>query len=249
MDRKQQDIVRLVKSAAPKNPLAYMREAAADYLLDVLNNSILHCNACPCSNKYKSIAVGNPRGSIVVISENISTNQILQSSGQTVFSPCENIAGQEFLDSVLDYYCVNRDELLFINSVNCATFKKDSETETRPPKKSEVTACNTFVDYALDIVRPCGILLLGSVAMNVWNIDSITNARGKFIYADRAPAMPTFHPDYFERIAAHKTEEQVDALRIQFINDVGNFFRYLYEKYPDSNLFTADPSAAFAEIS
>lgn len=245
-----QQILKLLEQVSPKNPMQYLRGISADYSLEKLNQAISCCDTCSCFNKRKSYPFGNPRGSIMIIGENISTEQVLSDNKQMDFYPFVNSAGEELLSDVLDLYKVNRDELFFINTVNCCTFKdpESGNLETRTPKKSETLACKTFVNYALDIVNPCGILLLGSVAMNLWHLDSITQSRGKFIFANRIPAMPTYHPDFFTRAKKFKNKDQIADLKNEFVDDIGNFFKYFYEKYPESNIFTDDPSEALSEI-
>lgn len=228
--------------------MEYLRDISADYSMSKLNQAILYCKACPCHNIRKSFPMGNSRASILIVSENISTEQIMASPDETNFYPLVNSSGGEFFSSILDYIGINKSELIYMNSVNCCTLKNADETETRTPKKSETVACKTFVNYLMDIVNPCGVLLLGSVAMNLWNIDSITNARGKFIFANRIPAMPTYHPDFFEKAKIFKSPEQIEDLKKQFLIDVANFFEYFYKKYPDSNIFLDDPSDKFIEI-
>lgn len=242
-------IMHWLKKQNPKNPMGYLRSVAADYSIQKMNEAILNCKTCPCHNKRKSLPYGNPRGSILVVCENISTEQIENNpTDKEIYYPLVGSSGYDYLLKTFDFFKVNKNELMFINAVNCFTPMDDNSLKSRTPKKCETQECKTYVNYMMDIMNPCGILLLGSVAMNLWNIDSITKARGKFIFANRIPAMPTFHPDFLDRAAQFKSEDQVNEIRKQFFMDIGNFFEYFYKTYSFSNIFTEKPESSFEEL-
>jgi uracil-DNA glycosylase family 4 len=225
-------ILSLVKQANPANPLAYVRDIVKEYSREKLDSYILESDDC---NGPKSITRGNVNADVMIIGEAVSVDQL--DLGKDVVYPLEGTKGLGLLEKVLNHFDVNPAEVFYMNAVNCFPHKEiDGEILPRTPNKSEVLGHKTFLDYAIDIVRPSVIILLGSVALNVYKKEAISKARGQWIDVRGIPAMPTYHPEYFIQIEDKKHPDIIEELKYDFVEDIRKAFLYLQEEYPDNNV-------------
>jgi len=225
-------ILQLVKQANPANPLAYVRDIVKEYSREKLDSYILQSSE---SQLLKSITKGNVHADVMIIGEAVSEDQL--ELGKDVVYPMEGTEGLVLLETVLNHFHVNPDEIFYMNAVNCFPFKEiDGEILPRTPNKNEVLEHKTYLDYAIDIVRPSIIILLGSVALNVYKKEAISKARGEWIDVRGIPAMPTYHPEYFIQIADKKHPDIIEELKIDFCEDIRKAFLYLQDQYPDNNV-------------
>lgn len=230
----EKQILQLVKNANPSNPLQYVQDIIKDYSIEKLNEHIKVCNDCEiCKNNIKSYTKGKANATILIIGESVSEEQ----EGDRVY-PFEDSAG-DILNKVLDYYNINKEEIFYINAVNCWPNKVvNSNALSRTPNKKEVLNCKTFVEYAIKVVQPRLIITLGSIALNqIFNESlSMTNSRGTWKNYMGIPVMPTFHPGYFIKIQGKKDPEVIEEQKQEFLLDIGKSFLYIQENYPNDNL-------------
>ena len=134
-----------------------------------------------------------------------------------------------------DILTINRDELIFANAVNCLPYKQTGPDKThRIPTKQELNNCFIFVNHLIEIVQPLAIVLLGSVALNAFEpTKAITKDRGTWLSIKGIPAVATFHPDYFIKVAGKKDEELVEQQKFEFIDDINMVVNYVKTNYPD----------------
>jgi DNA polymerase len=232
VDIKEQ-ILELIKDANPDNPLQFAHSIVKDYSIDKLNEHIISCNDCGICGEGKSITKGNSNASILIVGESLSEEQ----KDNEISFPLEDASG-EILNKVLDSFSINHDEVFYINSVSCWPHKVvGNEIVSRTPSKKEVDSCKVFVDYAIKVVQPRVIILLGSIALNLYKKESITKARGEWIDVFGIPSMPTYHPGYFIQIEGKKDPEIVEMLKWDFYDDLKKAFAYVDKEYPDNNVF------------
>lgn len=232
MDNVQKQILSLIKAQNPVNPLQYAHTIVQEYSREKLDNYIRNCKECGLDCP-RSITKGKANASVLIVGEAVSEDQIGQ--GDVVY-PFENESG-EILNKVLESLNVNQEELFYINAVNCWPHKTlGNEDITRTAQKQEVKGCSIFVNHAIEIVQPLMIILLGSIAMNLYKKDSISNGRGEWLDVKGIPAMPTYHPGYFMKIEGKMVEEKLDEKKWEFFSDIQKAFLYLQETYPDNNV-------------
>lgn len=241
----EEDILKLVKESDPSNPIQFVHNIVKPYAIEKLNQYILDCNDCGICNSVKTITNGNPNASIVIIGESSTLDQ-QDDVNQNAVYPFNNESGS-ILHSVLNKLKVNKDEVFFINSVNCFPHRTDGiNIVKRSPTKTERTNCKTFLDYALKTVEPLLVICLGSVATNGINEEigkqSISKIRGSYFMYRGINVMPTYHPGYFLELekSGKFDEEYVDNLRWDFFNDLEKSFIDLNEQYPELNIIEGE---------
>jgi DNA polymerase len=227
----QEEILRLVKEADPDNPLQYVHDIVKGYAHEKSNSYISQCNDCSICNGSKTLTSGNPNATVLVIGESAPGEDY---SGNII--PIFSKEEQRIIDTVFDTLHVNKDQIFYINAVNCWPCKQlGNETVKRTPYKKEVENCSVFVDYAIKLVQPLVIILLGGIALNLFEKESISNARGKWIEVKGIPAIPTYHPGYFEKVEGHKDPDTIENQKLEFVDDIRHAFMYIQENYPDTN--------------
>lgn len=228
------NVLNLIKQANPSNPLSYAHDIVRDYAREKLDSYIDGCKDCSICEGHKSLTKGNANAGIMVIGESVAEDQI---DNPNQIYPLEGTEGQVLLEKVFDHFNVNPDEIFYINAVNCFPYKKiDDQTLSRTPSKKEVDNCKVFLEYAIDIVKPTVIILLGSVALNVFHKNAITKVRGQWIDIKGISAMPTFHPEYFIQIEGKKHPDIIEEHKIDFCEDIKNALLSIQERYPNNNI-------------
>lgn len=227
------EILELVKQESPDNPLQYVHDIVREYAHSKLNGHILNCQDCPICNGPKSLAIGNSNASILIIGESAPGDEYPEAQSISPFGDKE----QEILDKVFELLHVNTNEIFYINAVNCWSHKQDGNGKVkRTPHKKEVENCSLFVDYAIKLVQPLVIILLGGIALNLFYKEAISTARGNWIEVRGIPAMPTYHPGYFLKIEGKKDSDIIEMQKWDFYNDIKKAFQYIQETYPDNGV-------------
>lgn len=229
-----EEILRLVQQADPANPIAYVHDIVRGYAREKLDSHIAGCQDCDICGKVKTVTRGNPNATVLVIGESPSEDQLGDSP---VLQPFENSPVGDILNIVFDRMGVNQGEFFYINAVSCWPHKvTGDEVVSRTPHKKEVEACSVFVNYAIQLVQPLVIILLGNIALNLFKKESITAARGQWMEVKGIPTMPTYHPGYFLKVEGKKDPEVIEMQKLEFYNDLRKAMMFIYETYPDNNL-------------
>lgn len=238
MENIEDNIFSLVQKANPDNPIQFVTDIVRPLAKAKLDNYIIDCEDCSICNCTKTISKGNPNASIMIIGESSTEDQ----QEEEVAEPFENQSG-ELLNRALDRLNINRDELFFINSVNCFPHRMDGDLQIkRSPTKTERTNCKVFLDYALKIVQPLVIICLGGVATNGINEEigkqNISKIRGSYFMYRGIEVMPTYHPGYFlELEKSNLDEDYITELQWDFFNDLEKVFSDFHKKYPDIQIY------------
>lgn len=221
---------------ALKNPMQFVRQAVKDIAIEQLNKSIAGCTACPCCSKTKTIGYGKANAAVMVIMDYSEESQAKLEKTVNVFEGDPSL--KSFLERCFNSFGVNMEEIFFMNTVNCCpTYQTGDSKIFRAPKKDECESCSTFVKYAVDIIQPQMIILMGNVALNVFRRGVISKCRGTFIDAHCIPAMPTYSPVYLKDLKGQIDEtERIQKFK-DFKNDIGNAVLDFKRKWPNSPLF------------
>jgi uracil-DNA glycosylase family 4 len=214
--------------------LAYVRNAIQDYSLSKLNQAISSCNICKL-NSPKSLGSGNIHGSVMIIADYPSAFlwdkkqniKILQNTEK------ENIE-YHFLNTICQNLHVDINEFFFMNTVNCCCH---TNGQLRPPGSQEIKNCSVFVKYAVDLMHPTMIILLGNIALNIFKRESMTKAHGQWINAYTIPAMPIYSPHYLHSLIGKMEETKRQQLIAEMWADFKHAFEYLKNQYPNAKIF------------
>jgi DNA polymerase len=240
----EDQILELIDQADPANPIDFVHKLVKPLAKKKLDEYILGCEDCDICNTKKTITNGNPNASILIIGESSTEDQQTDSSAE-IF-PFNNESG-ESLAKVLEKLNVNKDEIFFMNSVNCFPHRENNGIKIkRAPTKTERTNCKVFLDYAVKMVEPLLIICLGGVATNDINEEigkqNISKIRGQYFMYRGVNVMPTYHPGYF--IELEKSErlddETISSYTWDFFNDLQKAFTDLQKQYPNLNIINKE---------
>lgn len=224
----------MIKKENPKNPMRFLRDIVGDYALDKVKSSIIESKMEGISEP-KSIPKGSYDSDLLIVSDSVSIAQMYLE--KDIVYPLEGTKGGEMLDKVLDHFNVDREKVMLMNVVNGMPYKEmDGQKFYRTPSKKEVDFYKTYLDYVIDVVRPSQIILLGSIALNVFVQEPVTQARGKMITVRGIPAMPTYHPEYFVQIEGRKPAGVIDMLKDDFVDDIEKALKNLQTRFPENNV-------------
>lgn len=230
---REEKILELVKEADPDNPLEYVRNIVKEFAREKLDRYILECKDCPIHPSTKTLTYGSTDASVMIVSDYVLADQ--NQKGGTTY-PFVGSEAYQILYKTLDFYGLNPGAFFYINAVNCCpTSVRSGEEFVRIPKREEERNCRIFLDYAIQMIQPVFLIILGNIALNHFMKDSILHVRGKLIQAKGIPAIATYSPDYLlwcqkETPAAYEYEKEL------FLKDFESIKNYLI-KYEQTNLF------------
>lgn len=230
---KEETILQLVRDANPANPLEYVRNIVKGFAREKLDRYITECKDCPICKSTKTLTYGPIDASILVVSDFVMADQ---NTKEGTNYPFQGTEAYDILRKTFDFYGLNMDAFFFMNAVNCCPTSIVSDTEfTRIPKLDEKRNCQIFLDYAVKMLDPVFIIVLGNIALNCFVQDTILHLHGKVIQARGIPAIATYSPEYLlwcrkNTPAAYEYEKEI------FLKDFEKIKEYLL-KYQETNVF------------
>lgn len=142
---------------------------------------------------------------------------------------------------------LNLNDILFINSINCLTYrnivnKNNKSILYRCPTIKERTSCfNYYIKNIIDVMQPKIIILAGNIAIKMINEDkSMLKNRGEWIKYNNYPCLITYSPYYLYNLKQQDNEfiskEKILELLKDFYKDI-DLIKIVYKKhYKDNNL-------------
>lgn len=229
----KEDILDLIRAEDPANPLQYVRDIVKDFAVEKTCEHINSCKDCDICHGSKTLPYGNSNASIMFIGSMPET--YLARNMPALFDGDSSVILNKVLDDIL---MINREELFFANAVNCWPYKQTGPEKTpRVPTKKELSNCYVFINHLIEIVQPLAIVVLGSAALNAFEPTmAITKDRGKWFNIKGIPAVATFSPDYFLKVAGKKDEELVEQQKFEFIDDINMVIQYVKNTYPNIDI-------------
>lgn len=154
--------------------------------LDELNSKILRCTRCGLARTRNNVVpgIGVEHPEVLVIGEGPGHDEDIQGL------PFVGKAGV-LLDRMLAAIGLDRKTNCYIaNIVKCRP------PENRNPMPDEQSACFSFLEAQIHILKPKMILCMGKIAIEKITGQNISiNARhGEFFEYNSIPVMPTYHP-------------------------------------------------------
>ena len=233
MTKPEETILALVKEADPDNPLEYVRNIVKGFAREKLDRYILACQDCPICHSTKTLTYGSVDASVLVIGSYALEEQNTKEGSTYPFS---GTRAYDILDKTLRFYGFNTEEFFFINAVNCCPVSVVSDKEfMRIPNREEERNCTIFLDYAIQLLQPVFIIILGNIALNHFIKESIMDLHGKVIQAKGIPAIATYSPEYLLWCKDH-TPGVYEYEKEIFLRDFEKIKEYLMQ-YEKTNLF------------
>lgn len=224
-------ILDLIREENPENPLQYVRDLVKDFALEKVSEQITTCSDCDICHCGKTLPHGNTNASIMFIGS-MPESELENEIKPALFDGESSVILDKVIDDIL---MINRDELFFANAVNCWPYKQTGPDKThRVPTKQELSNCYLFINHLIEVVQPLAIVVLGAAALNAFEPTmAITKDRGTWFNIKGIPAVATFSPDYFIKVAGKKDEELVEQQKFEFIDDINMAINYVKNNYPN----------------
>ncbi len=164
----------------------------------LLDEKISSCEKCELhTNRIKAVpGEGNLNAKLMIVGEAPGKNE--NESGR----PFVGQAG-ELLTNMLEACGLSRDQVFIANAVCCRP------PANRTPLHQEVTACSSYLDLRIKLMKPKLIIALGNTALRRFLPDhnSVTTARGKFYDVEnpiKTRIFVTYHPSFILRDQSQK---------------------------------------------
>ena len=242
MDDVQMQILQAVQRApgAARNPMAYVREAVRGFALDVLKNDIEKCQFCKHKCQTKTLPTGSDDAPLMCIMDYPTEKQAKLNKPSGIFEGDDD--ARMLLEHCFENTGVNMEEILFMNTVSCCPSRAvavqgGTEEVYRTPFQKEIQACSTFVKYAIQIVYPPMLLIMGNVASNVFLKEPISKARGRWIDYYGIKAKITYSPHEVLDARGQLSNEQWAEMGRQFRQDIEDTITCYRRNWPNSILF------------
>lgn len=153
--------------------------------LELVHSEILTCTKCELHKSRTRAVPGEGPGDakIMFVGEGPGENEDQQ--GRPFVGP----AGK-FLTELLESIGLRRSEVFITNIVKCRP------PSNRPPRKSEIEACNPYLESQIRLINPRIVCPLGTPAINTVMGDEYTAGRvhGKPFRRGQTIILPFYHP-------------------------------------------------------
>ncbi len=161
-----------------------------DDALKKLRREIGDCTRCRLSTGRTNIVFGEGTADadLMFIGEGPGRDEDIQAR------PFVGEAGK-LLTNLIVKLGLKRENVYIANIIKCRP------PRNRNPEADEITACRSFIEGQIAIVKPKVIVCLGKIAAHaILGIKTpISRLRGNFFAYHNIPVMPTFHPAYLLR--------------------------------------------------
>jgi len=223
-----------VRAAEVADPYDYVVRAVRPLALKSLATAMTNCKDCDMNKDgkcHKSCLLANkPEAvNVLVISD----------------YPSDPVLGSPLSEDEMDmmnqaYEClgVDTDQIAYMNSVSCEPLKDiNGKKMARMPTSEETRNCKVFTDYAIKILQPRLILLMGNFALNAYVHDvNIKSMRGNWIEINGVRTMPTYSPAQIAKLVnMDECNDLQEEMKNAFGDDLYTAFKWFQETYPDAD--------------
>lgn len=223
-----------VKASGVADPYDYVVRAIRPLAIQAMNEAMAGCKDCKMNkdghcNKSHLLAENPDAINVLVISD----------------YPVNPSEGRPLADSEMDmlnqaYECfgVDTQQIAYINAVSCEPrFANGGMPTSRLPTSEEVNNCKVFTDYAIKVLQPKLILLMGNFALNAYIHDvNIKTVRGYWTEINGVKAMPTYSPTQIAKLVnMDECDDLQEEMKNAFGDDLYQAFKWLQESYPEVN--------------
>lgn len=225
----EKQIYSLVKRKNPGNPLAYVRDIVRPLSMDTLTQCIRNCNDCSIGNGVRSLPYGNYNGSILIIRDFVSSEDLSESY---VYPYNPNREPDVQISDTFLRHGIDLDQTLWMHAVNCCPHEIIGKRVCpRIPNKTELTNCRVFSDFAIRSFAPVFIFLMGSTALSMFLDVSMNDTHGRIISIHGTPAMPIYSPEYLA-MTKEKMPDSYAIYKRVCDEDIERAASFLKQEYP-----------------
>lgn len=175
---------------------------------------IKNCHRCPISKLmpegcFPVPGMGPSKAELVIVGEALGEDEAL--SGEPFVGRCGQL-----LDKMLKEAGIDREQAFVTNTVRCRPVEGKAN---RPPSKTEIQNCKTWLWKELQIVQPKVILTLGKVPTGTllsgqlkksFKLGNVVGTMFNVMYIDSI-IVPCYHPSY---LMVHGKAKMDDAMEI-----------------------------------
>jgi DNA polymerase len=153
--------------------------------MEVVNSQIISCTKCDLhKNRTKAVPGEGPiNAQVVFIGEGPGQNE------DELGRPFVGAAGK-FLTELLESIGLKRSDVFITNIVKCRP------PNNRAPRRSEIEACNPYLQSQIRLIRPTIVCPLGTPAITTVMGDeySATKVHGRPLVRGKVTILPMYHP-------------------------------------------------------
>lgn len=153
--------------------------------LQIIHSEILECTKCELHKSRKKAVPGEGPfdAKIIFVGEGPGQNEDEQGR------PFVGAAGK-FLTELLESIGLKRTDVFITNIVKCRP------RNNRAPRKSEIEACNPYLQLQIRLINPRIVCALGTPAITTLMGDEYSASRfhGKPLKKDEVTILPMYHP-------------------------------------------------------
>lgn len=219
----EKKILQAVRKVNPDDPIEYVRALVKEDARKKLDKKLKTCHLCTISDSTRTVTYGNTDAPIFVLTDSVLPSQ--NDSAEYTY-PLYNTKEWDLVRATFQFYDIDISKCFFMNAVNCYPYLKlEQEILYRIPNVQEKESCKTYLDLALDIVKPKFMIILGNVALNSFIKANVDTIHGKLLDVRGVPTIATFSPQHLLRCQ----EQDEDAYECE-----KNIFFTDFEKIKDA---------------
>ena len=228
----ENEIRKLIQESGAPDPHAIALRASRQLSLEAMNTAITSCcdcESCRQSGCLKAMPAGSSSACILVINDYLS-------------EPCQDSHDSpeyKLFMKALKAYHVDESKIYWLNLMSCVPVSVVSgQAIQRQPATKEMKNCGVFVDYAMKVIDPVMVILLGGFACSYFGLGAVTECAGKWSKAYWVEAMPTYSPGYILRYESMDDPDGLAELKEEFSEDLLKAFLRVQEEYPEFHVTT-----------
>lgn len=223
-----------VKASGVADPYEFAVRAVRQLSVQALNQAMTGCKDCKMNKD------GHCSKSRLLAENPESVNILVIADYPTSPSNGSPLADNEMdmLNQAYECFGVDTNQIAYINAVSCEPLQVIGSKKTaRMPTSEESRNCKVFTDYAIKVLQPKLILLMGNFALNAYIHDvNIKSMRGQWTEVNGVKAMPTYSPTQIAKLVnTDECDDLQEEMKNAFGDDLYMAFRWFQESYPDAN--------------
>lgn len=182
--------------------------------LDFLRDEIRNCKACGLCEAmpfFPVPGIGQVNSSIMIVGEAPGEDEAIAEE------PFVGLAGK-MLDRLLNQAGITRKSVYIANVVNC---RPTEGKKNRPPSRTEIKACSSWLYKQIELVKPKVIFTLGKIPSilllkekSTFKLHDHIGIVHKVADLDGIDIIPNLHPSYIMQYGKQEVEQAIDIFKL-----------------------------------